>query len=427
MPMDILFTLLPGDTRGDEFARLEAASFIRRLIRRRGIEAVAAYVRRARRADFRSVFKEDFGQTISDMERDWIASLPVERSRPVAVAAKRSDLDAPAAPRDDLKPALDAFRRRDDARAEQLLSSLPADAESLMLLSRIHFRAGRFTEAIDTARRALELPTADPAPIAWARLTLGRAEAMSRHLLAAQMELSHEEVAAGPEQVGVIAEYWLERLGQPLNRRSVEAILMQEADTDLMNFQWEQAETKLRQVLASNPENREAHATLGEVYLSKYQYWYDWLLLDKELFPGESMSDPETFKFLADKGRAELRMAEELPFGEDDRWLSEHGPVEPGKDQAAPHFLLGKVHFLKGDLEVARQELETALALEPRKSSLAAYCRLYLGRIAAADGDEKEARRQLEMVIKMHVSEKVTDLARRALQDLEAGAGAGSD
>jgi tetratricopeptide (TPR) repeat protein len=197
--------------------------------------------------------------------------------------------------------------------------------------------------------------------------------------------------------------------------------MMQQARADLMNHSWEEAEARLRQILAADPLNRQAHATLGEVYLSKYQYWYDYMLLDRELFPGISIADPEIYKNLAQKGERELRIAEGLPMGEEDRWLAETGPVEPGEDQAVPHYLLGRVHFLRGDLAAARREIETALTLEPRRGALAGYCHLYLGMIAAAEGDAKRARGEFESAIRMKATDKITAMARDALARLDRG------
>jgi len=253
---------------------------------------------------------------------------------------------------------------------------------------------------------------------AWARLTLGRARARLGLLAAARADLTASEIEQGPEQVRVIAALWLESLGQPLDQRAVQRMLMQEADTDLLNFDWDDAERKLKAVLAADPESREAHAALGQVYLSKYQYWYDWMLLDHELFPGESQADPEVYRFLADKGRRELSLAESAMFGQKERWMSETGPVEPGADQPMSHLLMGKASMLRGEYESARRQFQTALDLEPSSQTLRAFCHLYLARAATAAGDLEEARREYGLALGLAVGGEVTELAKEELSDL---------
>lgn len=285
-------------------------------------------------------------------------------------------------------------------------------------MARVHFRAGRFDDAVKEAEAALALPGGSDDDRAWARVTAGRAHAASGRLMAATLELKSPAIDAGPPEVRVLADYWLEHLGQPLNRRAAHKILKQEAEADLMNFDWQAAEAKLLTVLAEDPRNRDAHSTLGAVYLSQYQYWYDWALLDRELFPGVSMADPESFKYLADKGKRETNLAAQLPFGEEERWLSETTSSVPGADQAPSHFLQGKVHFLRNEMEAARIEFETALTLERARSSLAAWCHLYLGRIALALGDAAEARGEFESALAMKVGGDVTKRAAEAIRRL---------
>lgn len=111
-------------------------------------------------------------------------------------------------------------------------------------------------------------------------------------------------------------------------------------------------------------------------------------------------------------------MAAQLPFGDEERRLSEIGSADARTEDAATHFLQGKVHFLRGEMEAARTEFETALTLERARSSLAAYCHLYLGRIALALGDAEEARGEFESALAMKVGGDVTKRATEALRRL---------
>jgi len=411
--MDILLARRPGTLTPDDLTPMDAAAFVRHLLDTEGPERVAAFYRAARRADIHERFRDVFGRTIKRAEAEWLATLPA------VAAGAGGGRDVDSADDGDLAAARAALRRRDHEAVRRLLAGREEDAASQALLARVLFREGRFDEAVVAATRALAPGGAlDGEDAAWAHLTLGRAHAAAGRLLAAVRELTSPGISGGPAPVKVIADYWLETLGQPLNRRAAQRVMMQSADTDLLNYRWDDAEEKLRRVLASDPENRAAHAALGQVYLSKYQYWYDWMLLDRELFPAESMSDPDIYGYLADKGRRELARAESLPFGEEDRWLTETGPVEPGVDQAMPHFLMGKAHLLRGDLASARREIELALKLGDGNRTLSAWCHLYLGRIAVTAGDAREARAQLRAAVEAKATPRVTALAKEELANL---------
>lgn len=423
MPMDILFARRPEALDGKDLTPIDTASFARDLILGQGAPSVARFYREATRSDYRRRFKEIFGVSIADAERSWAARLPKVSTAPPP-EKNDDDPERRAAQIEASSPAEKAARaallRRDDAEVERLLASAPPTAATRTLLARVRFRNGRFDDAVREAEAALSMPGGSSDDRAWASVTAGRAHAAAGRLMAATLELKSAAIDAGPRQVQVLADFWLEHLGQPLNRRAAARILQQEAEADLMNFDWDAAEAKLLTVLAGDPQNREAHSALGNVYTSKYQYWYDWAVLDRELFPGISMTDPEMFKFLADKGQREMNLAAQLPFGAEERYLTEIGPVEPGAEQAAPHFLQGKVHFLRAEMEAARGEFETALTLERARSSLAAYCHLYLGRIALAEGDAAAARGEFESAVAMKVGGDVTKRANEAIRKLPA-------
>ncbi len=418
LPMELLLSRRSRELDGGDLAALDAAAFLRDLILREGAARVAAFYRTARRSDFHDRFKEIFGVSIRQAESRWLASLPAKPS----AAGKRGPegtASVEAGPADELRPATEAFRARDDARAERLLDTLSPEPAARTLLARIYFRSGRFGQAVKAATQVLESGSASSEQRAWARLTLGRAHAMSGRLVAASAELGHDDILKGPGQVRVIADYWLETLGRPLNRRAANEILMQEADVDLMSFRWEEAEKKLQDVLAADPENRKAHEALGKVYISKYTYWHDYILLDLELFGGGS--DPEMFRNLGMKGRRELALAENLPIDEQDKRIEETGAPESDSDQALSHFLNGKILYSERYYEAARRDFETALGLGTGEPDLLAWCHLYLGKIAAAEKDPRRAREEYEKVLKLWGSPRVIALATEALKALPAG------
>ncbi len=422
LPMDLLMARKPPNLESGDLSALDAAAFARHLIQTEGPERVARFYRTALRSDFHGRFREIFGLSIRRAESDWLDTFPRRAARKDSLRSGGAPPTVEPSP--DRVAAVEAFRGRDHEAAVRALDRLEPDAATLTMRARIHFRSGRFELAVSAAAEALDAQGGTPEDRAWARVTLGRAHAAAGRLIAAAAELRQAEIVEGPEHVRILADYWLTTMGRPLNHLAVQRILMQEAEADLMNFKWDEAEEKLRILLAADPLNREAHVALSEVYLSKYHYWYDWILLDRELFPGISDADPLIYKFLADKGERELRLAESLPAARQEAWPAEPTPFEPGLDRAAPHFLRGKGYFLKGDLEAAQREMETALALEPRDVTLAAYCRLYLGRIAASRDDLATARDQFAAIVRMKTSRKVTALAEEALKKLDALAAA---
>ena len=225
---------------------------------------------------------------------------------------------------------------------------------------------------------------------------------------------------ANPLDVTVLADYWLETMGMPLNQRSAHQVIVTQARVELTNWNWEAAEAKLQTVLAADPLNRQAHALLGQVYLSKYTYWHDYAELDQELFPGASVADPEMYRHLAFKGQAEVDIASRLPAAGEE--TLEGGAEEiTGLDPDHPgmtHLLAGKARVLAGDLDAAEREFEEALASAEDSPDLAAYCHLYLGRIAGRRGDKAAARSHFTAIIGMHANGSVTELAGQELRRL---------
>jgi tetratricopeptide (TPR) repeat protein len=398
VPIDLLLARAPGDPGQGDLSILDAAAFVRWLAITSGVAPLARWYREGRRASLHESFRDSFGMSLRQAESAWLDEI-----RPRRAAAG---------------PPAGTARGRDGGRGIDPSGEGGDKADALARQAQEAFRAGRFEESARLAGEALDAAGA-PEDRAWAQVTLGRAHARLGRPAAAAAALRSPEIRQGPEVVRVLADYWLEILHRPLNGRAARDVLVRDAEIDLMKFDWERAEQSLLAALALDPRSREAHALLGQVYLSRFQYWYDWALLDRELFPGVSQADPWMYQYLADKGREELQRAEALPPERAGMpWLPAGEPsgVQPG--EASSHFLTGKAHFLRGDLEAARREMETVLELDRGRGALPAYARLYLARAAEARGDLAEARLQLEAIVKMAPSGQVTRLAREALRRL---------
>ncbi|MGH9869349.1 MAG: tetratricopeptide repeat protein, partial [Candidatus Polarisedimenticolia bacterium] len=390
-PMGLLLSRQPTDPATGEFWTLDAASFLRSLATARGMEPLARWYRDARRADVHELFKEIYGESLRDAENRWLKSLK----------------------------SGDAAARREPKGSSASAVHDP-EAARLAAAARAAFREGAFDRAALLSEKVLAMEAASAEDKAWAGVTLGRAHARSGRHAAAIIWLRDERTRGGSETVRVLADYWLEILGRPLNGRAARDALMRDAELQLLGFDWEKAESSLQAALALDPLNRKAHTMLGQVYLSKFQYWYDFALLDRELHPSVSSADPYMYQYLADKGRTELARAETLPddLPGNPAMLDAEDVALSTDSMASSHFLAGKAHYLRGDLEAARREMETVLELDRTRGSLPAYARLYLARVAQTRGDQEEARRQLEAIVKMAPAGRVTRLAREALEKL---------
>jgi tetratricopeptide (TPR) repeat protein len=392
MPMDLLLVRSPPDPGQGDPSMLEAAAFVRWLALSRGVAPLARWYREGRRAAVHESFRDCFGLSLKQAEGEWLEGI-----RSLRAASESS--------------------RRAERRGEEHAGS-EAAARSARGAQEA-FRAGRFEEAVSLATQSLQ-QRGGAADRAWAQVTLGRAHARLGRPAAAVTALRSPEILHGPGVVRVLADYWLEILHRPLNGRAARDVLVRDAEIELMRFDWDRAEESLRAALAIDPRSREAHAMLGQVYLSRFQYWYDKALLDRELFPGVSQADPWMYQYLADKGREELQRAEALPAESGvTPWLPAGEPTVAAEGEASSHFLAGKAHFLRGDLEAARREMETVLELDRGRGALPAYARLYMARAAEARGDPAEARRQLEEIVKMAPSGQIMRLAREALRRLD--------
>ncbi|HEY3176707.1 MAG TPA: tetratricopeptide repeat protein [Candidatus Polarisedimenticolia bacterium] len=424
LPMDRLFYREPADLESGDLDPLDAASFLRDLIGRAGIEKLSLFYRTATPSDLTARFKESFGLTLAQAERRWLDTVPRgAMTRTTGTRPGRTDTDGTfRAAAGELAPALAAFRARDDVTALKLLSQAPSSAAGRTLLARLHFRAGRFAEAAAVASEVLASDEASQEDRAWARLTLGRARATSGRLVAAIADLRDPDIVAGPEQVRILADYWLEKMGQPLNQRAAHRILTQQANTDLMNWDWDGAEEKMKRVLASDPANREAHALLGQIYLSRYQYFYDYITLFNDLFKGDS--DADLYANLRSKGREELRVASSIPSAEPQVWANETGEEilvgQERSDPAMTHFLQAKALILKGELEAAARELTEVLELDPPDRNLAGYCHLYLGRIALRLGDGRTAGTHFKEILLLKPDRRIVVAAREEIKKLDA-------
>lgn len=425
LPMDRLFYRDPLDLESGDLDLLDAAAFLRDLITREGIGKVALYYTTTQRADLSEKFRSVFGISLGAAERRWLETIPRDASRRPDRAQDATGTNATAASDPAMQAAHEAFLQREDSAAERMLLEMPPTAATRTLLARICFRTGRFDQAAAFAEMIIADPRATLVDRAWARLTLGRALAVTSRRIAAISELRHADIPADSGQPRILADYWLETMGMPLNQRAAHQVMVRQAQVELTNWDWEAAEAKLQTVLAADPLNREAHALLGHVYLSKYTYWHDYALLDLELFGGEA--DPEMYQTLALKGRAEVEIASQIPAAGEEtlyggRQPEEINGLEPG-NPGLTHMLLGKAQVLEGNLDSAVREFEEALSMDAVNPDLAAYCHLYLGRIAAKRGDHPVARAHFKSIIDLHANASVTSLARQEIMKVGSASG----
>ena len=428
LPMDRLFYRDPQDLESGDLDLLDAAAFLRDLITREGIEKVARFYSTARRASLAERFRSVFGISLGSAESRWLETIQPDDTRHVARAENATGTSAPSATDPATLAAREAFLLREDGAAERMLLEMTPTAATRTLLARICFRTGRFDQAVSFAREVVSDPGATADDRAWARLTLGRALAVSSRRIAAISELRHDDIAAGSGQPRILADFWLETMGMPLNQRAAHQVIVRQAQVELTNWNWDAAEEKLRVVLAADPINRKAHAMLGQVYLSKYTYWHDYALLDRELFPGASDADPEMYQNLARKGQREIEIASLIPAAGEDTLdggtqTEEIAGLDAG-DAGLTHLMLGKAQVLEGNLDSAVREFEEALSTADDNPDLAAYCHMYLGRIAATRGDLPRARAHFESILGLHANASVTAIAREDIRKLGSSTGA---
>lgn len=106
----------------------------------------------------------------------------------------------------------------------------------------------------------------------------------------------------------------------------------------------------------------------------------------------------------------EGKMDEALAKGE--AYRAEH------PDDPAVHHGLGRLRFLKGDMEEAVKDLERCLALGPTEGWMVAWSHNVLGQAYAALGKRDLAESRLRKAIELDATRNCTDDARKALAAL---------
>jgi tetratricopeptide (TPR) repeat protein len=84
-------------------------------------------------------------------------------------------------------------------------------------------------------------------------------------------------------------------------------------------------------------------------------------------------------------------------------------------DDPAVHHGLGRIHFLKGNMEEAVAFLDRCLALEPTEGWMVAWSHAVLGQAHAALGHREPAEKHLRRAIELDATSNCTREARRAL------------
>ncbi len=338
----------------------------------------------------------------------------------------------------------ESFLSREDDDAVRCLGGVLAQEPDLpeahLLLARIAFRGGDPAQALREARQAIALGGGDPSLLAWAHLTLGRAEAVLGRPGAAALELQDPSLVRGPPAPRLVADLWLENLGLSPNRKIVEEQLRNEAQADLQNFDWDSAEEKLKAVLATNPDSAPAHFALSEVYLSRHDTWAERALLSNELHPGTTPLDPAFYQHLADRAARELEKGMELTLpelsgaprpGEPGGGTGERSPSDldlfdpslrlqgDSPDQRHHHFFRGRGYFFASDMEKARQELRLSLGSDGADQRIVAWDLIYLGFIDLLQGRRESARAYFKEAQKLKIGGRVAGALKKGLALLD--------
>lgn len=414
--------MVPGppwrDGAGDRaLESLALASFLADVEGSHGRGALESYYRTARSGSFRSAFREVMGTSMGRAERGWRDRLP-SLEVPEADAPRRTPGQAAA----HLARGRELFLQRRDAEArwelEQAVAAAPSLAEAHLLLARLSFRGGEDAGAIEEAGRALAVPGIDPQVAAWAEVTRGRAHAARGELLSARLALTDPAVARGPEAPRLLADLWLENLGLSSNRRAAARYLEEQAEIDLLSYDWDRAEQRALQILASDPGDPAAHHLLARIRVQKFSYWFDFANFFNELFPTTTRHDPLQYYYLLQSAHRESMKASYLESGElssleldrrespklEPDWVpQELYPVlrEPAyMTQASEEVVKGRAFLLAGDYRQAASHLRAALQLVIPVSDarawalyLLAQAEIELGEIDAARAHLEEARR----------------------------------
>ncbi|MFQ5701036.1 MAG: tetratricopeptide repeat protein, partial [Acidobacteriota bacterium] len=413
------------------------AGFMRHLLEAYGRDRLFAFLAAASPAHLGKTIRKTFDHSLSTELFAWAAVL---RNRPRGEPAPAA-VTAASPPPGTVRGLALLELRRDDEAARALEESLQRDPNqpgALAALARLRFRNGRSDDAVTPAQRAIArcaegLPDdacADAA--AWAHLTLGRIEALRGHHIVAHMELTDPAVAAGPETVHIVADYWLQTMGMSRNQLTVVSHLKHEATVGLRRLDWRGAESYLNKALELDPTDAEAHRLLSEVYHKQHEYWA-WELRYLDAFLPEykfnslllivtrakSIHSLDSFNDLVLRGNLELMKAQSLYaveiqnlHAEADRYLIQQHDLpralelyqralEMNKDFFLSYFLLGRCYFLMDETDKARAAFDEVLWRRPRDKLVRAWTHTYLGFLGLRAEDFKHARRSFIRALKL--------------------------
>jgi tetratricopeptide (TPR) repeat protein len=431
-----------GDLRPDPNL-LAAAAFLRTLIDAGRVGEVKQLYRNSAVGSIPSSYRHLLGEPIQVAVARWASDLRPAPGVRIASRTERERRPESPAAETQLEEGRSLFRDRRDGDAiralERCLELDPERDEARVLLARAAFRTGDLDRAIREARRVAESPGADREARAWARLTLGRVEAMRGRIAAAELELRDPVFGSASAPPRRLADLWLENLGFSPNRKAVEEQLRFEARVDLMNFDWDAAEHKLRAVLADNPDDPSAHFALADVYLSRHQYWFERARLINELHPGASARDPFFYRHLADRADREMEKGIVLSTPELSSRKTEGNRFDLADGSAVErldlfdasirlqagavgetrhHFFRGRSAFFAGDWQKARQELRLSLGTDGTNQRIVAWDLVYLGFLDLFEGNAASARAHFEAARRMRLGGKVAEAARRGIETL---------
>ncbi|HKY32846.1 MAG TPA: tetratricopeptide repeat protein [Candidatus Polarisedimenticolia bacterium] len=443
------------------------AAFLHEMVRRHGGRRALDFVAAASPRTLAREFEQAYGQDLDEALDEWADSLPAASGPSLA---RSPDARAAAHPEPDgLVRARALLEQRRDGEAAAALEEAPAlrrDPRARTLLARARFRRGELDAALAAAGEAIRIcsqAAAEPVPAPacaeaepWARLTLGRVEALRGRHVAARVELTHPAVRSAPAPVPVVAEHWLGTMGLSRNQLTVVSHLKRESRVALRRLDWDSAEKQLHKALEIDPTDGEAHRILSEVYHKQHEFWAwkfrflnqthpDYNVLSRTFLPGEAtpiarvehLHNLDVFNDLVLKGNLELLKAQSLYateirnlHTEGDRFLLEARDIEAALDAYRralelngdfflSHFLVGRCLFLLDERQAARASLEEVLRRQPSDPLVNAWTHTYLGYIALREDALAEAARSFRQALKLQQDGKVARLAREGLGKVE--------
>ena len=170
----------------------------------------------------------------------------------------------------------------------------------------------------------------------------------------------------------------------------------------------EEAEIELRKAIESSPNFAPAHTELCALALTQGK-------LDSAIDACKTAikHDDADFDAHLNLGIAYLNL-KKYPEAEPELVISAY----LNRTSVRPHYYLGVLFVVKGDLDIAQKAFEKALELNGGKSLPAIH--KYLGRIYMKKDMEKEALRELEMYLKLVPNAQDAEKIKKDISDIKA-------